>query len=179
MKPIVVALIAVFALNPLRAVEASKTDDGYPFGIVDDSDMARLVAFAKTHSENLEKDCELAYNNDESALSRVFAFSLQLGRLDDNARTYGQIIWSSFLNLSEGKGTDWYFGQVKRQPRNVQQRIRDFLHYATVKDGATSKKAMSESDRKEWTKLFPEGYVFGADDPIFPKQANQSKDSAP
>jgi len=166
-------------MSRVLAVDVSHPDDGSPFGIVADSDIADLMAFARTQSQDLEKDCELAYKMDEAALSRVFAFSLKLEKLDDHARTYGQIIWSSLLNLAEAKGTEWYDSQVARQPKAVQQRIRDFLHYATGKAEPSHEKDMSASERADWEKLFPKGYIFGRNDPIFQTQANRSTEPTP
>jgi len=174
MKRLLIVLLFAAGTLTLRAVDISKSDEGFPFGIVNDADIANLMSFAKNGAVDLSKDLELAYKKDDAALSRVFLFSLKFEALDDNARTYGQIIWSSMLNLAEGRGTDWYFALVAHQPQDVRQRIRDFLHYATVKEGPAHEKDMSAEERTEWEKLFPKDYLFGVGDVIFKNQANQS-----
>jgi hypothetical protein len=168
-------LLLVVACGCLRlgAVDVDKTEEGSPFGSVSDADVANLMAFAKTKGVDLSKGLELASKNDDGALSRAFLFSLKFRTLDDNARTYGQIIWSNLLNMAEGRGTDWYSGLVARQPRKVQQRIRDFLHYATFKEDPLHERNLTDAERAEWQKLFPKGYSFGANDPIFSGQAEQ------
>ena len=103
------------------------------------------MALGKSKGVDLTKELELAYKNDDSALSEVFLFSLRFKTLDDNARTYGQIIWSSLLNMAEARGTDWYYKLVAHQPLKVRQRIRDFLHFAADKEEPTHEKEMSAS----------------------------------
>ena len=170
-KRLLSILLLVGGCLQLKAVDVTKTDDGSPFGRVSDADIQNLMAFGKSEGADLSKELEFAYKNDDTALSHVFLFSLKFKKLDDNARTYGQIIWSSLLNMAEVRGTDWYSALVARQPANVQQRIRDFLHYATDKEAPAHEKEMSEAERADWQKLFPKGYLFGEDDPIFRKQS--------
>ena len=173
MKRFFLIFLIIGGYLPLNAVQVGDVDDGSPFGTVNDADIEHLMAFAKAEGVNLSRDLELAYKNDDAALSRVFQFSLKFTKLDENARTYGQIIWSSLLNMAEVRGIVWYSGLVAQQPKEVQQRIRDFLHYAVSIDEPSHEKDMSEKERAEWLKLFPKDYAFGASDPIFEKGANQ------
>src|SRR3982751_932823 len=107
--------------------------DGMPFGRIEDTDIDRLQDFAVKHGFDLKAEMERVYSHDrkpdEDALGRVFVFSRQFDSLDQNARTYGQIIYSSLLNIGEVIGVPAYAKVIDRQPADVQQRIRDFLFY--------------------------------------------------
>src|SRR5207244_12521250 len=104
-------------------------DDGLPFGQIGDADIDRLAQFAKKSGFDLKPEMERVYKKDEEALARLFKFSLAFKTLDANARTYGQVIYSSLLNLGEVIGVDAYVKVLDRQPPEVQQRVRDFLYY--------------------------------------------------
>ncbi len=112
-------------------------------------------------------DMQRAYQRDEAALARVFAFSLTFTRLDRDARTYGQIIYSSFLNLGEVFGVERYSRLVAAQPPAVQQRVRDFLYYDATLAPEAKRKAVEASARKAAPVLFPDTYVFGSDYTLF------------
>src|SRR5436305_13386132 len=98
-----ILLVASFVV----CCSALAQDDGMPFGQIGDSDVDRLAEFAKKTGFDLNAEMERVYNKDEEALGRLFKFSLVFKTLDANARTYGQIIYSAFLNL--GEVTDAYF----------------------------------------------------------------------
>ena len=114
--------------------------DGRPFGPVGEADVDRLAEFAKKSGFDLKREMERVYKKDEEALARLFKFSLAFKTLDANARTYGQIIYSSLLNLGEAIGVDAYVKVLDRQSPEVQQRVRDFLYYphATRSERASS-----------------------------------------
>ena len=100
-------------------------------------------------------------------MARVFVFSRQFNALDKNARTYGQFIYSSLLRIGEVLGVPYYVSIIDRQPRDVQQRVRDFLYYP---DWHTQHKPNSGEYEKIYPGLFPKTYQFGHDDPIFAKE---------
>jgi len=86
---LIIAIVAGFA----SAQDMS--DDGMPFGRIDDADIDRLQEFAATHGFDLKGEMAQVYSSgkpDEDALARVFVFSRRFEALDKNARTYGQII---------------------------------------------------------------------------------------
>src|SRR5258708_4230252 len=87
-------------------------DDGMPFGKITDSDSDRLLQFAKEKGFDLSSDLQKADAKDTNALARVFGLSMTFESLDQNARTYGQVIYSSFLNLGETMGPEQYSGVV-------------------------------------------------------------------
>ena len=156
-------------------------EPGMPFGKITDNDVAQLMQFAKEKGFDLNSELEKAYadNTDTNALARVFRFSLTFKSLDQNARTYGQVIYSSLLNLGETMGVDRYSSVVVAQSPAVQQRVRDFLYFPTaraLKEARVLKKepaAQLDKEVKEvradFPKLFPNDYQFGHDDPLFKK----------
>jgi hypothetical protein len=141
--------------------------DGMPFGKITDSDTDQLMQFAKERGFDLSSELQKAYAKDTNALARVFRFSLTFKSLDQNARTYGQVIYSSLLNLGETIGPEQYSSVLVAQNLEVQQRVRDFLYFPITrvpkKEGAQADKEV----REDFPKLFPNDYQFGHDDPLF------------
>ena len=157
-------------------MQVAETSDGFPFGKTDESDIAHLMDYAKAKGVDLDGSLELAYKNDDAALARAFSFSLKFTKLDDDARTYGQIIWSSFLNLAEARGPDWYARLIAKQPKEVRQRIRDIIYYP-INLAPAGQRAEGDKDlRKQYPLLFPSDYLCGIGDTVFVKQANQSSE---
>ena len=167
--------IVVAVLLVLSAAAAERTprpvSDGMPFGRIEDADFDRLHEFALKRGFNLKAEMARVYGQkkvDGDALGRVFLFSRHFKTLDKSARTYGQIVYSSLLNVGEQIGVPAYVKIINRQPPDVQQRIRDFLFYPVT--GSEPKPrwedALSES-REMYPGLFPKGFQFGHDDPIF------------
>ena len=107
---------------------------------------------------------------DEDALMRVFMFSRQFNTLDKNARTYGQIIYSSSLRIGEVLGIDYYVSIINRQSTDVQQRVRDFLYYPMLTVRKEQRHQVEEENSKMYPTLFPKSFQFGRDDPIFAKE---------
>jgi hypothetical protein len=144
-------------------------NDGMPFGEIGDSDVDALMAFAKDNGVDLQQELEKAYADDQQALASVFAFSLKFTKLDKNARSYGQVIWSSLLNLGERHGVEKYAEILNAQDAGVQQRIRDILFYPVVHLPQTmSERRLSEqAERKQDPTLFPSSYEFGRNDTVF------------
>lgn len=145
--------------------------DGMPFGH-GDADVDGLQEFARAHGFDIKAEMARVYccdkKIDENALARVFVFSRQFNALDKNARTYGQIIYSSLLNIGEVIEVDGYRKILDRQPPDVQQRIRDFLFYPYTRQLPKERweEALQET-RQTYPTLFPKGFQFGHDDPIF------------
>jgi hypothetical protein len=142
--------------------------DGMPFGRIEDADVERLQEFARERGFDMKAEMARVYccdkKIDEDALARVFVFSRQFNALDRNARTYGQIIYSSLLRIGEVLGVPYYVTIIDRQPRDVQQRIRDFLWYPIWH---TEHKQNSGEFGSVYPGLFPKSYQFGRGDPIF------------
>jgi hypothetical protein len=148
--------------------------DGMPFGRIEDADVDQLQEFATSRGFDLKAEMARVYSRDnkldEDALGRVFFFSRQFNALDKKARTYGQIIFSSLLNIGEGIGVPAYVKIIDRQPTDVQQRIRDFLCYPIAHQvPKTQWKATLDENRRMEPGLFPKDFQFGHGDPIFAK----------
>jgi hypothetical protein len=146
-------------------------DNGMPFGKLSERDMDNLFAFAKEHSFDLRGELiEVYEKSSKDALGRVFQFSMTFNKLDKNARTYGQIIYSSFLNLGEGWGVEAYSDVLLKQEPQIRQRIRDFIYYPIASQSKKAKQESEASDkecRESYPKMFPQEYVFGKDDLLF------------
>ncbi len=143
-------------------------DDGMPFGDITDSNVDTLGAFAKTKGLDLLSEMDKVYKNkDKTALGRVFQFSIKLTSLDINTKTYGQIIYSSFLNLGESWGVKAYAQVLNSQRPEVQQRIRDFIYYPVTLLPAKEREHQERETKKAYPLLFPADYTFGRGNQIF------------
>lgn len=142
-------------------------DTGMPFGAVGPEEMDGLERFAKKEGVDLFGDLKRAYAKDEQALARVFAFSLNFTKLDRDAKTYGQLIYSSFLNLVSVYGVERYSQLVAAQPARVAQRIRDFIYYDATQAPKPQRTEAEASARRAAPLLFPKDYLFAADNPLF------------
>jgi hypothetical protein len=110
------------------------------------------------------------YGHDEEALAKVFRFSLQFDKLDQNARTYGQILYSSMLNLGEQSWLRTYAQVLDKQSPQVQQRVRDFLYYPMTRVPVDERKQVDRDIRQNLPMLFPSHYKFAAEDPFWSGQ---------
>jgi hypothetical protein len=157
------------------AIAAERTPgpvpDGMPFGRIGDADVDRLQEFAITRRVDLKAEIARVYSSDnkldEDALGRVFIFSRQFDTLDENARTYGQIIYNSLLRVGEVIGVPQYVKIINRQPPDVQQRVRDFLFYPFTRHPKFRSEEVLKESRDIYPGLFPKHFLFGRGDPIF------------
>ena len=160
----------IFVALVTLACSSHAQDDGMPLGPVGGADVDRLAEFAKKSGFNLKAETERVYQKDEEALARLFQFSLVFKTLDANARTYGQILYSSLLNLGEAIGVDGYVKVLDRQSPEVQQRVRDFLYYPMLRVPKEHRRQVEEENGRIYPTLFPKGFQFGHDDPVFAKE---------
>jgi len=166
-----VLLLAVSAAAAERT--PGPAPDGMPFGRVEDADVDRLQEFALKRGFDLKAEMARVYGEkkeDEDALGRVFISSRQFNTLDKNARTYGQIIYSSLLNIGEHMGVPAYVKIIDRQPPDVQQRVRHFLYYPMLHVPKEHRKEVEDENSRMYPTLFPKGFQFGHDDPVFANQ---------
>lgn len=167
-----ISISAVALFLCLACPTFAATDYGMPFGDINDVNIEELQIYAKTKGLDVIAEMEDVYEkNDIAALGRVFQFSTKLSDFDMHARTYGQIIFSSLLNLGEAwkcRNNDpcLYFTVLNDQSPEVQQRIRDFLYYPFT-FVPSDEKAQAEKEARKSTIIFPADYVFGKGDPIF------------
>ena len=169
MKRIIVALLLSATVTAAERTPGP-VPDGMPFGPVGEADVNRLAEFAKKSGFDLKPEMERVYKKDEEALARLFKFSLAFKTLDANARTYGQIIYSSLLNLGEAIGVDSYVKVLDRQSPEVQQRVRDFLYYPILRVPNERRAEVEQENSRMYPTLFPKGFQFGHDDPVFADQ---------
>lgn len=160
-------IVRLFAF--LSLVGCATTDEGKPYGNITETDMAGLTQFAKTQGLDLDVEGKKLYAKDKSALARIFKLSLAFENLDRNARTYGQIIFSSLLNLGETMGVDEYSRVLNAQNPEVRQRVRDFLYYPMTRLSLNDRALNEQQIRADYPTLFPKNYQFGQNDPIFKK----------
>jgi hypothetical protein len=166
---ITVALAGCSSTNVQSDAASQPADDGMPFGKITDSDTDHLMEFARAHGFDLSSELQKAYAKDTNALARVFGFSLSFKSLDQNARTYGQVIYSSLLNLGETIGPEQYSAVVLTQSPEVQQRVRDFLYFPMTRVPKNERAQVDKEVREDFPRLFPKDYQFGHDDPLFKK----------
>jgi hypothetical protein len=144
---------------------------GMPFGSISDADFDRLQEFAKTNGFDLKADMARVYccekKIDEEALGRVFQFSLSLKTFDQHARAYGQIIFNSLDRVGEPLGVEYYAKILERQPRKVQQRIRDLLFYPYSTLPTQDRDEAFDGLHKVYPTLFREDYKFARGDSLF------------
>jgi hypothetical protein len=169
MQRIIVALLLAATVTAAERTPGP-VPDGMPFGPVGEADVDRLAEFAKKSGFDLKPEMERVYKKDEEALARLFKFSLAFKTLDANARAYGQIIYSSFLNLGEEIGVDAYVKVLDRQSPEVQQRVRDFLYYPMLRVPKEHRAEVEQENNRMYPTLFRKGFQFGRDDPVFADQ---------
>ncbi len=154
-------------LNLARA-EATGYNTGLPFGRLEPRDLSNLEVLAVAEGFDLMGDMKLIYEkNDEAALVRIFSFSVKLNQYDRNARAYGQLVYSSYLNLAARFGFENYAGLIAAQPAGIRQRIRDYLYFNATLAPKEQRATVEATLRKNAPRLFPADYVFGAGDPVF------------
>ena len=114
---------------------------------------------------------EHSYSRDrktrEEGLGGFFRFSLKFQSFDQNARTYGQLVFNSFLNLGEAYGVKPYAAVLDRQPADVQQRVRDFLFYPASVLPAEERDEEKAILAQSYSALFPRQFQFAHGDSLF------------
>ena len=162
---------ALLFLAAICGVDPDDTPNGMPFGRVEDGDVERLAKYAQAEGFDIYPEMERVYGGDATALGRFFAFSTKFSELDDSARCYGQILYSSLLNLGDAVGVEAYADVIAKESPAVQQRVRDFLYYPTLTGPERERWLIEVTTRADYPTLFPRNYVYGRDDPMFAKLA--------
>jgi hypothetical protein len=160
-----IILIALQTFVP--SVQAQELSDGRPFGPINEVDVDQLMKFGRARGFDLQPEMQRIYKKDEEALARLFKLSLSFKTLNRNARTYGQMIYSSWLRLGETYGVDSFLKVLDRQPEEVQQRVRDYLYYPLLRTPKEKRKDTLEELRRMHPRLFPSDFQFGRNDPVF------------
>lgn len=161
------ALICIW-LFAVGTAALGRIEDGFPFGPQEETDFVRLFEFAKAADFDLKAELEQMYSkNDVEALARVFRFALAFKTFDANARAFGHLLYNTFLNLGEQIEPEEYLKVLNAQPADVQQRVRNFLYYPMSRAPRHMWKENEEEARRHYPGLFPPGFTFGRDDPLF------------
>ena len=160
---------AALLLGAALQVGAVDCNTGTPFGPIGEREINGLMARAQKDGVDLAGDLRRGYEADDAALGRVFAYAAKFTKLDRDARAYGQVIYSAFLNLSERRGVEAFAQVVAAQPEPVRQRIRDFIYYDATQAPKNVRAEVEKSMRQSAPGLFPADYVFGRGDPLFSK----------
>jgi hypothetical protein len=164
---IILVSVAFVGCSSMQVKSDDTVHAGMPFGKITDGDTDQLMQFAKERGFDLNAEFEKAYAKDTNALALIFRFSLTFKSLDQNARTYGQVIYSGFLNMGETMGPEHFFSVVAAQNPEVQQRIRDFLYFPVTRVPIKERAQADKEVRGDLPELFPNEYQFGHDDPLF------------
>lgn len=159
------------ALMMLAGIGSAGINDGRPFGPVTEQDVENLNLFAKSWGLDLTAEVKAMYDSkNEESFAKLFRFSLHFDKLDQNARTYGTILYSSVLNLGEAGGLLTFLRVLEKQTPQVQQRIRDFLFYPVTLVPAGEREQVESEVRKDSPMLFPAHYRFATEDPLWSGQ---------
>lgn len=167
MKPFVLAVLTLSLLTGAVSAQSYLYKRGTPYGQIAAVDISRLEAFAKNEGVELMADMRRAYQKDQAALGRLFAFSIRFNKLDENARTYGEILFTSLNQMSKVYGAERFAQIVAAQPEAVRQRVRDFYYYDVTFAPKAERAEAEAAVRRNAPLLFPDDYVFSADSPLF------------
>lgn len=161
-------VIAGIIFLSLTTSAFAAADDGMPFGDITDANFESFTVFAKSKGLDVDEEMAKIYaQKDVVALGRVFQFSTKFSKLDMNCRTYGQMIYSSFLNLGESWGVKSYAKVIDVQVPEVRQRIRDFIFFPVTTLPKNIRSQIENENREAYPAMFPADYEFGRGNPIF------------
>jgi len=141
--------------------------EGQPFGPTSEESIDGLFKLAKSHGLDLEGTMKQVYKGDQSALAKVYALSSRFTSLDPIARVYGNMLFTTLLNVGESRGVDFMADVLSSQDATVRQRVRDFLYYPVLMVEVPHRPEAEKQTRAEFPKLFPPDYEFGKNDPMF------------
>lgn len=164
-------LVVVLLCFGISARAQKWSSPGDPYGPLEQTDLVALQKFAMKSDIDLNAVMEKCYAREqtprEEALGRFFRFSLNFRSFDQNARTYGQLLFNSFLNLGEAWGGPAYAAVLDLQPAQVQQRVRDFLFYPMSVSPAQERDGARGDLTQEYPTLFPPQFRFANGDALF------------
>ena len=160
----------VFVVVTILAVAigtATAQDDGQPFGPIAEKDFDAFIEFAKTHGLDVEAEMNKVYAGDAMALARVLKFAAVFDSLDSYAKVYGNMLYSTFLNLMERQGSAIFIKALDSLPENRRQRARDFFYYPMQKVPKEHRAEVEKQVREDFPAIFPPDYEFAKNDSLF------------
>jgi hypothetical protein len=142
-------------------------DDGQPFGTMGEKQFSAFVEYATSHGVDLEAEMKKAYAGDAAALARVFGLASGFKSLDAQAKAYGNLLYSTFLNIVERQGDGIFVSAIALLPESEWQRVRDFLFYPVRLAPRKHRAEVERETREQFPKLYPPEYEFGKNDALF------------
>ena len=148
----------------LYAIEEAEDE---PYGPMSENSLDRFLALAQSHGVDIYAEMEKAYKGDGDALSNVLGLSVHFDKMDKITRVYGNLVFTSFLNLVEDRGEEFFVNSIEVHPAGVQQKIRDFVYFAVMRVPQQHKEEVEKETREHFRRMFPAGYVFGQGNALF------------
>jgi hypothetical protein len=155
------------ALLVVPGASYAGVDDGQPFGTMGEKQFNAFVEYATTHGVDLEAEMNKAYAGDAAALARVFGLASGFKSLDAQAKAYGNLLYSSFLNIVEKQGDGIFVSAIALLPDSDRQRVRDFLFYPVRLAPRKHRAEVERETRDQFPRLYPPEYRFGNNDALF------------
>ena len=153
--------------SPERARD-EQAGPGRPFGATTKEAYDELFSFAKSKGPDLDGLMRRVYaDGDQKALTDAFEFGATLRAPDANARAYGNLIYSAFLDLMETRPEVFTQALLAASPA-ARQRIRDLVYYPLHKVKPSERADADAEAPKDFPLIFPADYRYGADGALFP-----------
>jgi len=128
---------------------------------------AELQKLAISQGVDLDAFWKELPENDQRGWGEVFKLSMQFCHFDRAAEVYGYQLFTAFVYFIDSAGEEKFAKLVNAQTPAVRQRVRDFLYYEAFNSEAEVIKNNERQLRTKLRLIFPVGYVFAADDPLF------------
>ena len=162
------SVIAAFMIAMVAPAYAGR-DDGRPFGPMDDGEVQVFTSYAATHGVDLEAEMMKAYSGNPEGLARVFGLASDFRTFDANVKVFGNILYSTLLNMGEQRGVDIIVDAIDLIPQSERQRIRDFLFFPVMSSPKAYRAEAERDARESFPKLFPPDYQFSQGDALLLK----------
>ncbi|HZC82049.1 MAG TPA: hypothetical protein VE222_10110 [Nitrospiraceae bacterium] len=107
------------------------------------------------------------YKGDATALATVFRFGTTFDVMDSHAKAYGNLMFSTFLNIMESRGEEIFVKALNLLSDDEKQRTRDFFYYPVHILPKPDRERQEKDAREQFPHLFPPEYEFGKNDKLF------------
>lgn len=130
-------------------------DDGQPFGTMGEKDFNSFLKYAAAHGVAVEAEMSKAYEGDAAALAHVFGLAPSFKTLDSQAKAFGNLLYSTFLNIVENHGDGIFVSAIDLLPEPERQRVRDFLFYPARLAPRKHRAEVERGTREQFPRLYP------------------------